>query len=113
MTFQTCYRLYKYKVLLFELTNGPATFQHYINKTLIEYLDDFCTVYLDNILIYSENPLEHTEHVCKVLLQLCKTGLQADIKKCEFNIICTKYLGFVISTDSIEVDLEKVEAICN
>jgi hypothetical protein len=46
-----------------------------MNKTLIEYLDDFCTVYLDDILIYSENLLEHTEHVCKVLLQLCKAGL--------------------------------------
>jgi type III secretory pathway component EscU len=99
--------------LPFELTNRPATFQYYMNKTLIEYLDNFCTVYLDDILIYSENLLEHTEHVCKVLLQLCKAGLQADIKKCEFNVICTKYLGFVVSTDGIEVDLEKVEVICN
>jgi hypothetical protein len=105
--------LYKYKMLPFGLTNEPATFQHYMNKTLIEYLDNFCTVYLDNILIYLENLFEHTEHICKVLLQLCKTGLQADIKKCEFNVTCTKYLEFVISTDSIKVDLEKVEAIYN
>jgi hypothetical protein len=48
-----------------------------------------------------------------VLLQLCKTGLQADIKKYKFNVICTKYLGFVVSTDGIKVDLEKVEAIYN
>jgi hypothetical protein len=84
-----------------------------MNKTLIEYLDDFCTVYLDNILIYSENLLNYKEHVCKVLLQLRKAELQANIKKCEFNVTCTKYLGFVVSTDSIEVDLEKVKAICN
>jgi hypothetical protein len=80
---------------------------------LIKYLDDFCTAYLDDILIYLENPLNYAEHVCKVLLQLWKAGLQADIKKCEFNITYTKYLGFVISTDGIKVDLEKVEAICN
>jgi Reverse transcriptase (RNA-dependent DNA polymerase) len=79
----------------------------------MEYLDNFCTAYLDNILIYSENPLDHAEHVRKVLLQLRKAGLQADIKKCEFNVTCTKYLGFIISTKGIEVDLEKVEAICN
>jgi hypothetical protein len=30
---------------------------------LINYLDNFCTAYLDNILIYSENPLEHTKHI--------------------------------------------------
>jgi len=84
-----------------------------MNETLIEYLDDFCTAYLDNILIYLENPLNYTKHIRKVLLQLCKAGLQANIKKCEFNVTCTKYLGFVISTNSIKVNLEKVKAICN
>jgi hypothetical protein len=82
-----------------------------MNKTLIEYLDDFCTAYLDDILIYSENPLDHKEHVRKVLLRLREAGLQADIRKCKFNVTRTKYLGFIISTDGIEVDLEKVEAI--
>ena len=82
-----------------------------MNETLMEYLDDFCKAYLDDILIYSENPLEHEEHVRKVLLRLRKAGLQADIKKCEFSVTRTKYLGFVISTDRVEVDLEKVKAI--
>jgi hypothetical protein len=80
---------------------------------LIEYLDDFYIVYLDDILIYSEDLLQYKEHVCKVLLRLCKVGLQADIKKYEFNVTCTKYLRFVISTNRVEVDLEKVKAICN
>ena len=79
----------------------------------MEYLDDFCTAYLDDILIYSSNPLEHNEHVRKVLLRLRKAGLQADIKKCKFNVTRTKYLRFVISTNGVEVDLEKVEAIRN
>ena len=83
-----------------------------MNETLMEYLDDFYTAYLDDILIYLENPLDHKEHVRKVLLQLRKAGLQANIKKCKFNVTYTKYLGFIISTDSIEVDLEKVEVIC-
>ena len=83
-----------------------------MNKTLIEYLNDFCTAYLDDILIYSENPLDYEEHVRKVLLQLCKAGLQTDIKKCKFKVTCTKYLGFIISTDGIKVNLEKVEVIC-
>jgi hypothetical protein len=42
---------------------------------LIEYLDDFCTAYLDDILIYLEDPLQYKEHVCKVLLRLCEVGL--------------------------------------
>jgi hypothetical protein len=82
-----------------------------MNTVLFDYLDDFCTAYLDDILIYSDNELENEEHVRKVLLRLRKAGLQADIKKTEFHVTRTKYLGFIISTDGIEVDLEKVSAI--
>jgi len=38
-----------------------------MNDVLFNYLDDFYTAYLDNIMIYSENKLEYKEHVCKVL----------------------------------------------
>lgn len=110
-TFRTRYGAYKCKVLPFGLTNGPATYQRYMNDILFDYLDDFCTAYLDDILIYSDNLLEHDMHVNKVLARLDAAGLQADIKKCEFNVMSTKYLGFIISTDGIRVDPEKVRVI--
>ena len=53
--------------MLFSLCNEPASFQNYINNTLREYLDDFCTVYLDDILIYSDNEAEHEIHIKRVL----------------------------------------------
>jgi RNase H-like domain found in reverse transcriptase/Reverse transcriptase (RNA-dependent DNA polymerase)/Integrase zinc binding domain/Integrase core domain/Retroviral aspartyl protease len=112
-TFRTRYGSYKCQVLPFGLTNGPATYQRYMNDVLFEYLDVFCTAYLDDILIYSENELEHQSHVEKVLTRLRAAGLQADIKKCEFSVTKTKYLGFIVSTDGIEVDPEKVEAVIN
>ena len=62
-------------------------------------------------MIYSSDPLEHEIHVNKVLNRLRDAGLQVDIKKCEFHVTKTKYLGFVISTDGIEVDPAKVEAV--
>jgi transposase InsO family protein len=110
-TFRTRYGAYKYKVLPFGLTNGPATFQRYINDLFFDILDDFVTAYLDDILIYSENELEHTAHVRQVIKRLQEAGLQIDIKKCEFDVKRTKYLGFIISTDGIEVDPEKIEVI--
>jgi hypothetical protein len=58
-TFCTRYRAYKYKVLPFGLINGPATYQRYINDVLFDYLDDFCTTYLDNILIYLNDELSY------------------------------------------------------
>jgi hypothetical protein len=78
---------------------------------LFDYLDKFCTVYLDDILIYSDNELDYKGHVKLVLQRLCNVGLYADIKKCEFGVKRTKYLGFIVSTEGIKVDLEKVEAI--
>ena len=41
-----------------------------MNDVLFDYLDIFCTAYLDDILIYSENELEHTEYIRKVLKRL-------------------------------------------
>ena len=82
-----------------------------MNDVLFSYLDNFCTAYLDDILIYSNNKLEHEEHVRKVLERLRKAGLQADIKKSEFSVRRTKYLGFIISTNGIETDPEKTTVI--
>jgi hypothetical protein len=84
-----------------------------MNDVLFDYLDEFCTAYLDDILIYSDNELEHQVHVKKVLERLRNAGLQVDIKKCEFGVKRTKYLGFIVTTEGIEVDSEKVEAIRN
>jgi len=65
--FRTRYGMYKYKVLPFRLTNGPAIYQRYINDVLFNYLNNFCIVYLDDIIIYSENELEYKEYIYKVL----------------------------------------------
>ncbi|KAK6585011.1 hypothetical protein PZA11_003235 [Diplocarpon coronariae] len=110
-TFRTRYGTYKYKVLPFGLTNGPATFQRFINDILLEHLDDFCSAYLDDILIYSENSLDHEIHVKKILGILQRHGLQADIKKSEFGVTKTRFLGFIIGVHGIEVDPDKVSVI--
>lgn len=110
-TFRTRFGQYKYKVLPFGLSNGPSTFQRYINQALFPYLDDFCTAYVDDILIFSDDPLEHQEHVRKVLQKLREAGLQADIKKSEFRVTRTRFLGFIVTTEGIEVDPTKVNAV--
>ena len=112
-SFRTRYGTYKCKVLPFGLCNGPATYQRYMNDVLMDYLDDFCTAYLDDILIYSEDPKEHEAHVKKVLRRLSEAGLQADIEKSEFSVTRTKYLGYVLTTKGIEVDPDKVEPLRN
>ncbi len=110
-TFRTRYGTYKYKVMPFGLTNAPATYQRYMNDVLFDFLDDFCTAYVDDILIYSDNLEEHEKQVIKVLTRLREAGLQVDIDKSEFSVTTTKYLGFIISTDGIRVDPSKVQCI--
>jgi hypothetical protein len=84
-----------------------------MNNILFDYLDNFYTIYLDNILIYSNNPFKHETYVRLALQKLCNTSLQADLKKYKFSITRIKYLGFIISTNNISVDLEKLFIIQN
>lgn len=109
--FRTPFGAFKYKVMPFGLTNAPSVFQRYINGVLMDCLGEFCRAYVDDIIIYSNSIAEHERHVETVLKRLRDAGLQADIKKCEFHVTHTKFLGFVISTDGISTDPEKIEAV--
>ena len=69
--FQTCYRLFEWLVTPFGLANASSTFQKYINHTLRDFLDDFCSAYIDDILIYTDRSLaQHKEQVKRVLQHL-------------------------------------------
>jgi hypothetical protein len=109
--FKTRWGLFESLVMPFGLTNAPASWQTFINDILGPFLDDFCTAYIDDILIYSQNMKDHREHVRKVLAKLKEHGIQIDIDKCEFHVTETKYLGLIISGDGIRMDPEKVAAI--
>ena len=80
--FRTRLGLYEYLVLFFRLSNGPGTFQNYINDILgndILYL--FVTAYIDNILVFSKMLQEYKKHVMIVLAHLQVASLQQDIEK--------------------------------
>ena len=109
--FRTRYGLFESLVMPFGLTNAPATFQAYINETLAEYLDRFCSAFLDDTIIYSETYEEHVTHVRQVLAKLAAAGLHLNPKKCEFHRTEITYLGLVIGRDGIRMQPEKVEAI--
>ncbi len=96
----------------FGLSNVPASFQCYINKILAEKLDIIVIVYLDDILIYTEDPGQpHVEAVRWVLDQLRKHSLFANLKKCRFHQDEVRFLGFVISAQAIKMEEERIEAV--
>ena len=108
----TCrYGLFEPVVLPFGLCNGPASFQAYINHALRGLLDNYCTAYMDDILIFSESLENHREHVKIVLQRLREHGLQVDISKCEFETTQVTYLGLIVSTKGISMDPKKVACV--
>lgn len=111
--FRTRFGLFEWLVTPFGMANSPSTFQRYINWVLRKFLDDFASAYLDDVLIYTNGSLqEHRAHVNKVLDALREAGLQLDIKKCEFEVKSTKYLGFIIEAGKgLRMDPKKIEAI--
>ncbi|KAF2183777.1 DNA/RNA polymerase, partial [Zopfia rhizophila CBS 207.26] len=70
------YRLFKYLVILIELTNALAIFQIIINYILRKYLNIFVIAYLNNVLVYINRILEkHVKHTKRVLQKLKKHKL--------------------------------------
>jgi len=54
-TFHTHYGAFEWSVMLFGLTNAPAAFQRFMNDVFSDLLDVCVVVYLDDILIYSND----------------------------------------------------------
>ena len=95
----------------FGLTNAPVTFQALVQEVLCPFLDKFVVVYIDDILIYSQNDQEHHQHLHQVLELLRQHKLYGKITKCEFFKNSVKYLGHIISSKGIGTDPKKIESI--
>ncbi len=111
ITFITALEAYKYKMLSFKLTNESIFFQQYMNDVLWNFLNDFCQVYLDDILIYSKMRKKHKDHVKLVLSWLREAELQMNIRKCKFNVEETVFLEVIVSELNLRMNSSKVTVI--
>ncbi|KAJ9532436.1 hypothetical protein QJQ45_010530 [Haematococcus lacustris] len=111
--FRTPEEHYQFKVLCFGLTNAPATFQRVMNEAFAEVINDCALVYLDDILVMSENTEQHLVHLRRVFDLLRKNKFYAKLSKCEFMKRTLMFLGHIISAQGISVDPCKVTAISN
>lgn len=95
----------------FGLTNAPAAFQRFMNDMFSDLIDVCVIVYLDNILIYSDNMADHRKHIKEVLQRLWKHGLYARADKCEFHSNTVEYLGYILSPDGLVMSKDKVKTV--
>jgi len=99
----------------FELVNVLSTFQRYINWVLQNFLNKFCSAYVNEILIFTDESLhQHRNYVQRILLWLWETDLQIDTDKCEFEVKSIKYLKFILKVEkNIQMNSQKMKAITN
>lgn len=100
--------LFEFLVMLFGLTNAPATFQALMNNMLLPFLHRFMLVFFDDILIYSSTWAEHLRHVRTVFQTLQDDHLHLKRSKCEFGLTAVSYLGHLISSDGVAMDQHKI-----
>jgi hypothetical protein len=95
----------------FRLSNAPAAFQRFMNDIFGNLLDVCVIVYLDDILIYSDDMSQHRKHVKEVLRRLRKHGLYTKARKCEFHRNSVEYLGYILTYDGLRMAKDKVQTI--
>jgi len=80
---------------------------------LEEHLDEFIMAYLNDIIIYLNSEEKYRKYVEWVLQRLHDKEILIAIKKCEFHITKTDFIGFIIKPGHISMDLKKIKAIVN
>lgn len=103
--------LYEFNVVPFGLCNAPATFQRMINKVLSGLLWKVCLAYLDDIVIFSKTMTTHLQDLESVFSALDAANLRLKPEKCSFARQEIKYLGHILTGESIRPDPDKVAAI--
>ena len=79
-----------------------------MNDVLWKFLNDFCSIYLNDILIYSKTRKKHVQHVRKMLQKLINSSLQINIKKCEFHKQKISFLKVLLSIEDIRMNFRKM-----
>ena len=103
--------LYEWLVMLMGLQNSPAIHQHHIMAALQEYIGKICHIYLDDIVIWSQDVVEHTKHINLIMKALQKAHLYSNLNKCHFYLHKLDFLGHHISERGIQPNTSKIDCI--
>lgn len=109
--FRTHHGHWEFKVMPFELTNAPATFQAVMNTIFSSLLRKCVLVFMDDILIYSKSLDEHKQHLTAVLDILREHKLLIKPSKCSFVTQQLEYLGHIIGAEGVCTDPSKIEVV--
>ena len=101
---------FEWIVMPFGLMNAPSTFQRLVSRVLVG-CEAYTAAYIDDILVFSRDEQQHQQHLKEVLQCLAQHNLRVKLKKCSFYQLEIPFLGHVLSKGSVQVELEKIEAL--
>jgi hypothetical protein len=109
--FVTRYGQYEFTIMPFGLTNAPSCFMNLMNKVIMEELDKFVVVFINDFIIYSKSQEDHDHHLWIVLGRLRTHQLYAKFSKCKFWLEKIAFLEHILTAEGIEVDPSKIEVV--
>ncbi|XP_065026191.1 uncharacterized protein LOC135650630 [Musa acuminata AAA Group] len=112
-TFLTDQGVYFYKVMSFGLKNAGATYQRMVNKMFAHQIGRNMEVYVDNMIVKSQEARTHLADLAEAFATLRKFGMRLNPTKCAFSVTSGKFLGFIVHERGIDANPEKVQAIIN
>ncbi|CAB0034671.1 unnamed protein product [Trichogramma brassicae] len=103
---------YQFRVMPFGLKGAPGTFQRMMaQEVLTGYLNKFCLVYLDDIVVYSRTWGEHLQHLGQVLERLSAHRLTCATDKIRLGERSIEYLGFIVNPEGNEAKPEYIRSV--
>ena len=102
---------FQWRVMPYGLTNSPVAFMRTMHEALRKYLYKICIIYVDDVIVYSENMADHLKHLRMVFESIKSAGLKLKPSKCNFAARKVKYLGHILSKEGVRPNPEKTEIV--
>ena len=109
-SFCTPFGQWTFRCLPFGLKTSNAKFSFMMSQILQNW-DEFCGVYIDDVVIFSDTWEDHMKHIEEVLKRLSSAGLTVKLSKCYFACAEIEYLGHIVGRGNMSPGELKVKAL--
>ena len=102
---------YCYRVMPFRLKNAGATYQRLVNKMFQKKIRASMEVYIDDMLVKSVKAELHITHLAEAFQVLKSYNMKLNPAKCAFGVSFGKFLGFIVNSQGIEANPNKIKVV--